>query len=248
MTTANCNVCGGKVSAEVFCLFCRQAIHVFCSVDDGVELEDRTRFVCLKCGEKKLPSDSNATIGTSLPSKETDTLLEEPLDGSQTFCVGEQDEDENANHDEDENTNHDDSDASDSDQDIDDVVAIAVSNNLFDVQKKDLGPYIMKWMEQSDIIVNNKEKIVRALEKGGSVQKLFEMVLPSSFWDAVLKWTNQTLALSNLGAVTKHQFMAYVGLELVMSIHPLSEIRDYWSAKPFLGVPEFRSILLRRQF
>jgi hypothetical protein len=74
------------------------------------------------------------------------------------------------------------------------------------------------------------------------------MFLPPSFWDSVLKWTNQTLALSNLGAVTKHQFMAYVGLELVMSIHPLSEIRDYWSAKPFLGVPEFRSTLLHRQF
>ena len=127
---------------------------------------------------------------------------------------------------------------------IDDVVAIAVSNDLFDVQKKDLGPYIMKWMERSDIIVNNQDKIVRALEKGGSVQKLFEMFLPSSFWDAVLKWTNQTLALSNLAAVTKHQFMAYVGLELAMSIHPLSKIRDYWSAKPFLGVPKFRSILL----
>ncbi len=131
--------------------------------------------MCLKCGENKLPSDSNATIGTPLPSKETDTLLEEPLDGSQTFCVGEYDEDENANHNEDENANHGDSDASDYDQDIDDVVAIAVSNDIFDVQKKDLGPYIMKWMERSDIIVNNQEKIVCALEKGGSVQKLFEM-------------------------------------------------------------------------
>jgi hypothetical protein len=69
-------------------------------------------------------------------------------------------------------------------------------DDIFDVQNKDLGQYIMKWMEQSDIIVNNKEKI----------------------------------SLSKLGAVTKHQFMTYVGLELAMSIHPLSEIRDYWSA------------------
>jgi hypothetical protein len=45
----------------------------------------------------------------------------------------------------------------------------------------------MEWMERSDILVNNKEKVVHALEKGGSVQKLFELFLPPSFWDAVLK-------------------------------------------------------------
>ncbi len=82
---------------------------------------------------------------------------------------GEQDKDKNANQDEDENANQDVSDASVSDQDIDDVVAIALSDNTFDVQKKDLGPYIMEWMEQSDILVNNKEKVVHSLEKGGSV-------------------------------------------------------------------------------
>ncbi len=107
---------------------------------------------------------------------ETDTLLEEPLDGSQTFYVGEEDE----------KANEDDSDASESDQDIDDVVVIAVSDDIFDVNKKDLGPYIMTWIERSDLILNNKEKIVRSLEKGGSVHKLFEMFLPSSFWDAML--------------------------------------------------------------
>jgi hypothetical protein len=98
---------------------------------------------------------------------------------AQTFCIEEQDEDENAKQDN--------SDASVSDQDIDVVVAITLLDDIFDVQNKDLGPCIMKWMEQSDIIVNKKEKTVHALEKGGSVQKLFEMFLPPSFWDALLK-------------------------------------------------------------
>ncbi len=33
-----------------------------------------------------------------------------------------------------------------------------------------------------------------------------------------------------------------------MSTHPLSEIKDYWSSKPFLGVPEFSTIMSRRKF
>jgi hypothetical protein len=32
------------------------------------------------------------------------------------------------------------------------------------------------------------------------------------------------------------------------SIHPLSEIRRYWSSKPFLGIPEFCSVMSRWQF
>ena len=49
---------------------------------------------------------------------------------------GEQDKDKNANQDEDENANQDVSDASVSDQDIDDVVAIALSDDIFDGKRR----------------------------------------------------------------------------------------------------------------
>jgi hypothetical protein len=77
------------------CLACsasKQFILFFCSIDDGIELEDRTHFVCLKCGDQKLPGDSSTVIGTPSHNNPTGKSFEEPSDGSQIFCVEEDNE------------------------------------------------------------------------------------------------------------------------------------------------------------
>jgi hypothetical protein len=47
--------------------------------------------LCLKNGDKKLPGDSSSAIGTPSPNKPPGISFEEPAEGSQIFCVGEDD-------------------------------------------------------------------------------------------------------------------------------------------------------------
>ena len=63
----------------------------------------------------------------------------------------------------------------------------------------------------------------------------------SWIWDAILLWMNERLS-NNKGQINIMADMlnAYVGLELAISIHSLSNIEDYWSTKELLGGQVFQ--------
>lgn len=53
---------------------------------------------------------------------------------------------------------------------------------------------------------------------------LFHLIFSSKFFEACLKWTNDELAKKGESKVSKEKFMAYVGLEMAMSLVPLNNI------------------------
>ena len=48
--------------------------------------------------------------------------------------------------------------------------------------------------------------------------------------------------------VTEIELLAYIGLVIAMSLHPLHSIRDYWSTDWVLGVPTLARIMSRGRF
>jgi len=104
--------------------------------------------------------------------------------------------------------------------------------------------YIDKWIKQSELKLRSKKTVMKKFQKNG-VQGLFELFLPDSFWMAIVTWTNEWL--QDIGnkknKITMPLLKAYVGLEIAMSIHPLNNMKDYWSDKKFLGVGDLKEVL-----
>lgn len=88
--------------------------------------------LCLKNGDKKLPGDSSSAIGTPSPNKPPGISFEEPAEGSQIFCVGEDDKVVAQVK----SGDKDNSALSDNIKDIDDVVDIVLPDEIVDVKKK----------------------------------------------------------------------------------------------------------------
>ena len=62
---------------------------------------------------------------------------------------------------------------------------------------------------------------------------LFHLFLAPTFWSGVLKWTNESLRKKGKKLITMDQLMAYIGLELAMSIVKIGSIQAYWKEARF---------------
>jgi hypothetical protein len=63
-----------------------------------------------------------------------------------------------------------------------------------------------------------------------------------------LKWTNDELLKKGESKVSKEKFMAFVGLEIAMSLVPLNKIHQYWENKKFSGHQDFKDVMSRNDF
>ena len=77
---------------------------------------------------------------------------------------------------------------------------------------------------------------------------LFHLFLNRSFFKGVLSWTNQRLVEKGKDAINEKKLMAYVGIEIAMSIVQLSEIREYWATNMFGGHHDFGKVMSRTDF
>jgi hypothetical protein len=127
-------------------------------------------------------------------------------------------------------------------------MSFGFGDDLCDVECSNLGPYINGWVDCSGIQLSHPQTVIKRLEGGDPVRKLFELFLPKGFWDAILQWTNDNLVEKLKKPITKGQFCAYVGLEVAMSIHPLNDMKDFWSTKRFCGVQDFQGVMSRNHF
>jgi hypothetical protein len=57
-----CAKCGGNIAAEISCKVCKRYLHIFCTFDDGVDMEDRTEVFCTTCTESKNSAGDNAEL------------------------------------------------------------------------------------------------------------------------------------------------------------------------------------------
>jgi hypothetical protein len=77
---------------------------------------------------------------------------------------------------------------------------------------------------------------------------LFHLIFSTKFFDACLKWTNDELLKKGESKVSKEKFMAFVGLEIAMSLVPLNKIHQYWENKKFSGHQDFKDVMSRNDF
>ena len=56
--------------------------------------------------------------------------------------------------------------------------------------------------------------------------------------------------MANAGSkeINEKQMLAYIGLELAMSIVQLNTIKHYWATEPFLGCVDFQNVMSRDEF
>jgi hypothetical protein len=76
-------------------------------------------------------------------------------------------------------------------------------------------------------------------EKNERENRLFQLFLLNPLWEAILISTNEKLVSTGKNTITIKKLMAYVGLELVMSLIQIRSISKYWETKCFSGHHDF---------
>jgi len=111
----------------------------------------------------------------------------------------------------------------------------------------DENKYIQELTDGCYLSLLQEKKTKNALEKGKE-KGLFHLIFTTAFFDASLKWTNDELSRKGKNKVSKEKFMAYVGLEIAMSLVPLNSIKQYWETKRFSGHQDFKNVMSQNDF
>jgi hypothetical protein len=85
-------------------------------------------------------------------------------------------------------------------------------------------------------------------EKDERENRLFQLFLSNPLWEAILVWTNEKLVSTGKNTITIKKMMAYVGLELAMSLIQIGSISKYWETKCFSEHHDFRDTMSRTDF
>jgi hypothetical protein len=94
--------------------------------------------------------------------------------------------------------------------------------------------YIANIMNNSFLSILQPPRVTAAFLKDHE-KGLFDLFLAPTFWSGVLKWTNEYLYKNGKKMITMDQLMAYIGLELAMSIVKIGSIHAYWKEARFTG-------------
>jgi hypothetical protein len=127
-----------------------------------------------------------------------------------------------------------------------DVIELEEQEMRDAVNKND---YIAGWIAatKSKLLLEDtvKQKFDLKKERG-----LFHLFLNESLFRALWHWTKCRLEErgSDASSVPYEKFMAYVGLEVAMSLVSMSEIRDYWKTGRFQGQSDFRDTMSYKDF
>jgi uncharacterized membrane protein YjgN (DUF898 family) len=73
---------------------------------------------------------------------------------------------------------------------------------------------------------------------------LFQLFLPKSLFESMLRWTNEELTKKGKHQISLDKMMAYIGLEVAMSLIQMGDIAHYWSRSRFEGHHDFRETML----
>lgn len=135
---------------------------------------------------------------------------------------------------------------------IDDVDLVCPDFEVFILDEDDVNSvqdnaYVQKLSDNCylSLLQPNRAKnaFQKEMEKG-----VFQLFLSKSLWEAMLGWTNIALKKKGKTEISLEKLMAYVGLELGMSLVQMGAIHQYWGKSHFSGHPDFREIMSRNDF
>ncbi|POM76935.1 Hypothetical protein PHPALM_5770, partial [Phytophthora palmivora] len=107
--------------------------------------------------------------------------------------------------------------------------------------------YVDEIIGESGLHIVRPAEVDRAYKERGELG-LFSLFFTREFRDSLQSWSNLLLKEKGKPEATVFEIDAYIGLEIVMSIIPLTEIIEFWSHKLFLGHPDFPKTMPKNRF
>jgi hypothetical protein len=117
-----------------------------------------------------------------------------------------------------------------------------------DVASATRNPYVKKSSEDSLLHILQPKRVKNAFENENKESNLFHLFVGRSLFEAILRWTNKELAKKGKRQISLEKLMAYIGLEIAMSIVEIGSIKQYWETKAFSGHGDFRDTMSRDDF
>ena len=77
---------------------------------------------------------------------------------------------------------------------------------------------------------------------------MFQLFLSRSLFESILMWTNIELTKKGKPRISQDKLMAYIGLELAMSLVQMGSIAHYWSQARFEGHHDFHETMSQTDF
>ncbi|KAE8899747.1 hypothetical protein PF007_g16673 [Phytophthora fragariae] len=107
--------------------------------------------------------------------------------------------------------------------------------------------YVDGLIRESGLHIIRDREVSLAYKERGELG-LFSLFFTREYRDSLRRWTNEMLKDKGKDEATLFEIVAYIGLEIAMSIIPLTEIKELWSQKLFLGQLDFTKTMARNRF
>ncbi|KAE8966713.1 hypothetical protein PR001_g28316, partial [Phytophthora rubi] len=107
--------------------------------------------------------------------------------------------------------------------------------------------YVDGLIRESGLHIIRDREVSLAYKERGKLG-LFSLFFTREYRDSLRRWTNEILKDKGKDEATLFEIVAYIGLEIAMSIIPLTEIKELWSQKLFLGQLDFTKTMARNRF
>jgi len=108
--------------------------------------------------------------------------------------------------------------------------------------------YIRGILSTVDLKILQESQVNNAFNSNDRELELFHLFMSKNYLDVVSKWTNEVLLDKGRKQCSCKEFLAYIGLELGMSLMKFNDIKKYWARGSFLGHETFRSTMSRSRF
>ncbi|KUF78757.1 WASH complex subunit [Phytophthora nicotianae] len=107
--------------------------------------------------------------------------------------------------------------------------------------------YVDGIIHDSGLHIIREGQVKAAYEERGELG-LFSLFFTREFRDSLHRWTNEMLKEKGKPEATVCELDAYIGLEIAMSFNPVTEIKELWSQKMFMGQSDFVATMARSRF
>jgi len=133
--------------------------------------------------------------------------------------------------------------------DVDSVSSVeGVTEDIDWAHREADNEYLRKILRSVDLKILKEALVARAFDGDNREADLFHLFLTKDYLSNVTLWTNEMLTGSGRKSCSDKEFLAYVGLELGMSLLKFNDIKKYWAKGSFLGHETFRETMSRNRF
>ncbi|POM75332.1 LOW QUALITY PROTEIN: Hypothetical protein PHPALM_7578 [Phytophthora palmivora] len=107
--------------------------------------------------------------------------------------------------------------------------------------------YVDRIIRDSGLHIVREREVKTAYNERGELG-LFSLLFTREFRDSLQSWTNKMLEDKGIPEATVCELDAYIGLEIALSFNPVTEIKEMWSQKLFMGQSNFVATMARNRF